>query len=124
VARLYEQTINSLHDVTTRDKLAMNASKSTAETQALAGGLAEDYQGFLNRLDDIPFPASAKEDLSALKKSAVALQLFWTDVKIDLNNFSQFRSRTLQDAFNQAALVLGHDVGVSLEVNPLPSPTP
>ena len=75
-------------------------------------------------MDRIPFPPSAAADLSALKKSLVALQIFWSNVSADTNSYSDLVYTSLNNANNEAELLLGHDVGVSLVISSFTSPTP
>jgi hypothetical protein len=125
VGKLYLAAINTIHDSRVIDDTAFyNSKPGSAEESAAATTLADDYQTLLVALDAIPFPVDAKDDVSALKKSAVALQIFWSGVATSTNNYNRFTDNSLGNAYAQAALVLGHDVGITLVITgPSPSPT-
>ena len=124
IAALYTTAINQLHDSTATDDAAYSASKQgSAEASAAADKLAADYQTLLSALDAIPFPSRAATDLAAFRKAVVAEQVFWSNVSIDDSMYSSFTDANLVDAYNQTSILLGHDVGVLLEIDK-PSPTP
>lgn len=125
-AGLYLDAIQKTHDSLVTDYAAIAAAKvGSAEEATAAGRLAGDYQNLLDMLDAIPFPPNAQQDLSDLKKSLVALQIFWSQVSNDTNSYNSFSQTSLEKAYGQAALVLGHDIGVSLIIpGTSPSPTP
>jgi hypothetical protein len=124
VGRLYSAAINTLHDAATTDGAAFYASKpGSTDESAAASKLATDYETLLTSLDSIPFPPTARDDLSAFKKTVVARQVFWSNVGIAGSNYSAFTDNSTADAYNQASILLGHDVGVTLVIQK-PSPTP
>src|SRR5690242_7355461 len=86
-------------------------------------GWPADFEALLTKLDAIPFPSSAKDDVSALKKTVVALQVFWSNVSIDDSSYSAFTYGSLLNGYDDASILLGHDVGVSLVIEK-PSRTP
>lgn len=124
VAALYSAAIGALHDSSQTDGDAFYAAKvgSKAESAA-ATRLATDYETLLNSLDAIPFPLNAKDDASAFKKTVVASQVFWSNVGIADSNYSVYRDNSTTDAYNQAGILLGHDIGVDLVITK-PSPSP
>lgn len=125
VGALFGAAVGTKFNALKRDFDALGKAKwSTPEASGAARQLSDDYKAFLDTLDTIPFPPSAKDDLSALKKTAVALQVFWAGVAIDSNTYSSIYYNHLNDANNQAELLLGHDVGVSLVISSFASPTP
>ena len=125
VPALYTAAIQKTHDYLVSDFAAIaKASTGSADEMTAARHLGDDYQSLLVSLDAIPFPSSAQADVSDLKKSVVALQIFWSEVGNDTNSFSSFTETSLSNAYNQTAVVLGHDVGVTLviaAVSPSPS---
>jgi hypothetical protein len=125
VGALYTDAVNAAFDSLKTDYAAIVAAKPGSPDEATAAQhISSDYQAFLDALDKISFPANAADDLSTLKKSLVALQVFWSNVSGDTNSYNSFTQTNLDNANNQAELVLGHDVGVSLVISPLTSPTP
>ncbi|HCF99387.1 MAG TPA: hypothetical protein DEV93_02455 [Chloroflexi bacterium] len=121
----YSDAVNAAFDSLGKDRAAIvKAKPRSAAEKTAAGHMSGDYQAFLDTLDLIPFPLSAKDDLAALKKSLVALQVFWSNVSIDTATYSALVDKNLNDVNNAAELLLGHDVGVSLVISPYPSPTP
>jgi hypothetical protein len=125
VGKLYNAAINKKFKAISRDFPALaRTTPGSPEESAEFRHLSEDYQAFLDDLDKIPFPPDAKDDLSALKKTSVALQYFWTSAALDSRSFSWIVYKSLNDANNQAEILLGRDVGLSLTPTTLPSPTP
>jgi hypothetical protein len=126
VAALYISAIDTLHDsleLRGHNAAYYSAKVGSPEASAAAQQLAVDYTGLLEMLDAIPFPPSAGADVSALKKAVVARQVFWSEVGIADSNYSAFTDNSTSDAYNQASIVLGHDIGVTLVLQG-PSPTP
>lgn len=124
IAALYTDAIQTTHDALVSDYAAISAATQGSAAQSTAAGhIAGDFQSLLVKLDAIPFPPNAQEDLSALKKSVVALQIFWSDVAINADSYSSFTENNLSNAYAQTALVLGHDIGVTLVIQG-PSPSP
>jgi hypothetical protein len=125
VGALYTEAVTKNFGYVSTDYAAIIAAKpGSADEATAANHLSEDYRAFLDSLDRIPFPPSAANDFAALSKSLVALQIFWSNVSTDTNSYSSITEATLDNANNQAALLLGHDVGVSLVISPYASPTP
>lgn len=125
MAGLYTAAINALYDSDKTDSPAFYAAKrgSTAASTA-ASKLATDYETLLNSLDAIPFPPTAKDDVSTFKKAVTANQVFWSNVSIADSNYSAFTDHSTSDAYNQTSILLGHDIGVDLVIEkPSPSPT-
>ena len=121
---LYSAAISRLHDSATTDSAAFFATKAgSPEESAAANKLATDFQALLTSLDAIPFPSTIKDDASAFKKTVVASQVFWSNVGIADSNYSVYRDNSTTDAYNQAGILLGHDLGLSLVLQK-PSPTP
>jgi len=125
VGALYSDAIGKTFGYLQTDFATLDAAKPGSPAEATAAThLSEDYKSFLDTLDRIAFPPGAANDLSALKKSLVALQIFWSNVSTDSTSYNNFVYTNLNDANNQAELLLGHDVGVSLVISPFVSPTP
>jgi hypothetical protein len=125
VGALYTDAVNKTFNYLSADYAAVVAAKVGSADESLAAiHLSRDYQFLLDALDKIPFPASAAADLSTLRKTLVALQIFWSNVSSDTTSYYSLTETSLGNANNQAELVLGHDVGVSLVVSSFASPTP
>jgi hypothetical protein len=126
VAAPYISAIDTLHDsleLRGHNAAYYSAKVGSPETSAAAQQLAVDFTGLLDMLDAIPFPSSASADVSTLKKAVVARQVFWSEVGIADSNYSAFTDNSTSDAYNQASILLGHDIGVTLVLQS-PSPTP
>jgi hypothetical protein len=126
VGAMYISAIDVLHDnIQTRGHgdAYYKSKQGSPEASAAASTLAADYESLLVSLDAIPFPPNAKDDLSAFKKTVVARQVFWSDVSIADSNYSALTDNNTNDAYNQASILLGHDIGVTLVLQGA-SPTP
>lgn len=120
----YTTAVNRLHDSTAADWPTYYSSASgSAAASTAAAKLATDYQTLLNNLDSISFPANAQSDLSTFRKTVVALQVFWSNVSVSDSSYSDLIEGSLNNDYNNAAILLGHDVGVSLVIEK-PTPTP
>lgn len=124
VSGMYVNAIQKAHDHLVTDYAAISAAANgSAAEMTAARHLALDFQNLLETLDGIPFPPNAQTDLSALKQALVALQIFWSGVANNTASFNSLTGNSLATAYSQAALVLGHDVGVTLVISAA-SPTP
>ena len=124
VSALYSAASSQTHTYLDSDYKALSAAApGSADEATAARHLGDDFQSFLDALDKIPFPPNSIADLGAMKKALVALQVFYSNVASDTSTYSNFTATGLLNDYNQAGILLGHDVGVSL-VLANPSPTP